>query len=245
MAVLSVVVDEREVVFCGGNCAVRLRFTFQTEVRETAVDEDFPFGFERPLQFEFNSVDCGSVERGAEIASVFRRGEERSVWQIEPHRAFFARIESDSGVHRTQREIDVTGTCLVASAAGNVHGETHLAIRREVFDVDCEEACFGEVEFFSCGRSDQRARIPFRRARDETDSLFFEFRGCAVAGLDLFRRELQFRGESGEEQSRSEQHSRGERQCFEFQHNQPSFPSFSGTFSSTSMTTEMRGWFGF
>ena len=191
--VLSVDIDEREVfVPHAGDLFIGLRLAFEPEVRETAVDQPLDLvRLERPLHFEFNRVDFRRVQRPFDIPAALRRREKRRVRQVEAHRALLARIQADAGVDLAVRQVDVARAGLVFAAARDVHGQPHLTVLREVFDVHREIFGAGEVELLPFRRVDPQSGIPFRRVALEQNAVGGLLDFGPVPGFQLILRKFQ------------------------------------------------------
>ena len=114
--VLAVTVDERQVILGAGDLLVVLRFPFQADIGDSAVDQVLPGKLERPLKLEFDRIDLRGVEH-AHVLAAFGSEEERCVRQVDAHRALFTRIQADAGIDLAVGQVDMAAAFGAALAA--------------------------------------------------------------------------------------------------------------------------------
>ena len=170
VAELPVAVDEREER--GPLRERRGGLALEPQVGEAAVDDPAELVLERPLALQLDCVHAVRVDEERAGRAV-RRGVDLRMRQQEAHRALLAGGESDAGVDRTVlREVrhGVVGGLGVRAAGRNVHREAHLAVGREVLDVEREPPGAGEVERASAlGRIEAQAARPLGAAHAQPD----------------------------------------------------------------------------
>ena len=186
MLVLPVGVNERHILVCR-NFLCGFRFPLQTEIRETAVCQIFLSRLIRPDHFEFDGIDFVGVQRILQVARILADFKNGFVRQIHAHGALLAGIQTDSGIGFAE-------IFLLAAAAGNVHGQTHLIRLGKILHIDGKNFSFGKIQILlAFHRVDLDAGIPFGGIgpEDQVLSLPCDFR--LVARLALLFREGQLR----------------------------------------------------
>ena len=137
---------------------------------------------------ELDGVDVARVDE-KRTGNALWRGVDVGVRQKKAHRSLFAWIEGDAGIDgAVLREVGdgVVGGFGVGSAAGDVHGEAHLAVAGKVLDIDGEPLAAGEVQRATAfGRVEAQAAGPLGAGHAEGDgdlAIAPDFR--AVDGLE-------------------------------------------------------------